>query len=436
MSDRHLEAHQVRRAVIILTAFLGSGLILLGLGAGSAAAQEDGQAVLGTVISEGEPLEGVRIDVATEDGEGVGSATSDAQGQWRVEVPSGGQYAISIAIDTLPEGIGLINEDQQTLHVQVFTGNDRTVLFRLALGGVRVETGASFWTRVAQLSFEGLNFGLLIAMAAVGLSLVYGTTGLVNFAHGELVTLGALIAFVFNVTFGLNFILGALIAVAVAGALGYVQDRWFWGWLRHRGTGLIAAMIVSIGLGLILRNVYLYQFGGLTRQYTDYTLQEGLSFGPIRVTPAALTSMALELIILVAIGLALLKTRMGKATRAVADNPSLAESSGIDVERVIRMVWTVGAALAGLAGLLLGLQQGINYQMGFQILLLIFAGVVLGGLGTAFGALVGSILVGMMIQLSTLAIPEEMRYVGALVVLIVVLLIRPQGILGQRERIG
>jgi branched-chain amino acid transport system permease protein len=132
----------------------------------------------------------------------------------------------------------------------------------------------------------------------------------------------------------------------------------------------------------------------------------------------------------------LLRTRLGKATRAVADNPSLAASSGIDVERVIRIVWTVGAAIAGVAGILLAMQQSVNYQMGFQILLLVFAGVILGGLGTAFGALVGSLIVGLMIQLSTLFIPEEMKNVGALLVLIVVLLIRPQGILGRAERVG
>jgi neutral amino acid transport system permease protein len=141
-------------------------------------------------------------------------------------------------------------------------------------------------------------------------------------------------------------------------------------------------------------------------------------------------------VVLVVVGLALLRTRLGKATRAVADNPSLAASSGIDVERVIRIVWTAGAGIAALSGILLGLKQSVNYQMGFQILLLVFAGVILGGLGTAFGALVGSLLVGLMIQLSTLFIPEEMKNVGALLVLIVVLLIRPQGILGRAERVG
>jgi branched-chain amino acid transport system permease protein len=146
--------------------------------------------------------------------------------------------------------------------------------------------------------------------------------------------------------------------------------------------------------------------------------------------------MVIAIVVLMATAYALLRTRLGKATRAVADNPALAAASGIDVDRVIRVVWVSGAALAGLAGILLGLAQGVNFQMGYGILLLIFAAVTLGGLGTAFGALVGSLVVGMFISVSTLWIPIELKNVGALGILIVVLLVRPQGILGRAQRVG
>jgi branched-chain amino acid transport system permease protein len=146
--------------------------------------------------------------------------------------------------------------------------------------------------------------------------------------------------------------------------------------------------------------------------------------------------MALAIVVLLAVAYALLRTRIGKATRAVADNPALASASGIDVERVIKVVWVTGAALAGLAGVLLGVAQQVNWQMGFQILLLIFAAVTLGGLGTAFGALVGALVVGLFIEMSTLFIPTELKSVGALGILIVILLVRPQGLLGRRERVG
>jgi branched-chain amino acid transport system permease protein len=127
---------------------------------------------------------------------------------------------------------------------------------------------------------------------------------------------------------------------------------------------------------------------------------------------------------------------MGKASRAVADNPALASASGIDVQKVLRAVWILGAALAGYAGVIVTVNQGVSFLMGQDMLLLIFAAVTLGGLGTANGALVGSLIFGLFVQLSTLFIPTELKYVGALVVLILILIVRPQGILGRTERIG
>jgi neutral amino acid transport system permease protein len=215
-----------------------------------------------------------------------------------------------------------------------------------------------------------------------------------------------------------------------------VQDRGLWAWLRRRGTGLIAMMIVSIGLSIFLRYLFLYIFGGETRSYNQYITQNAIELGPIGLPPRDLWGMLIAIVVLLLTAFALLRTRIGKATRAVADNPSLAAASGIDVERVIRTVWVAGAALAALAGVLLGVSQQVNWQMGFQVLLLIFAAVTLGGLGTAFGALVGSIVVGVFIQMSTLVVAPELKNVGALAILILVLLVRPQGILGRRERIG
>ena len=141
-------------------------------------------------------------------------------------------------------------------------------------------------------------------------------------------------------------------------------------------------------------------------------------------------------VVLVGVAAALSRTRVGKAMRAVSDNRDLAESSGIDVEQVIRYVWIVGSGLAGLGGVLFGLTENINWETGFRLLLLMFAGVTLGGLGTAYGALLGSIIAGVFIQMSTLIIPGDMKNVGALMALIIILLVRPQGLLGRAERIG
>ena len=139
---------------------------------------------------------------------------------------------------------------------------------------------------------------------------------------------------------------------------------------------------------------------------------------------------------MIVVSLVLLKTRAGKAVRAVSDNPALAASSGIYVDRVVTNVWVVGTALAGLAGVLFGLIQSVDYLMGVRILLLIFAAVILGGLGTAWGAMLGGIVVGILVEISTLLIPPELKNAGALAIMVIILLIRPQGLLGRRERVG
>ena len=161
-----------------------------------------------------------------------------------------------------------------------------------------------------------------------------------------------------------------------------------------------------------------------------------MQFGPLEITPKQILVAVVALIVLIMVTMGLRYTKLGKATRAVADNPALASSSGINVDRVIASVWILGSALAALAGVLLGLTQGFDFQLGFKILLLVFAAVTLGGLGTIWGALVGSLVIGLLIELSTLLLPVELKYVSALVVLIGVLLVRPQGILGKAQRIG
>ncbi|RJK93864.1 branched-chain amino acid ABC transporter permease [Vallicoccus soli] len=396
-----------------------------------APAEPEGETVQGRLEFEDAPQEGVVVTV--EGGGFSGEATTDAEGAWVVDVPGPGSYTVTLDEESLAEGVSLRNPDRNPITTQVNGGQNKTVLFALGEGSRQVASDAD---RALQLAAEGLRFGLLIALAAVGLSLIFGTTGLTNFAHGELVTLGALVAFLFHGTLGVPLWLATLLTIVVCGLLGGVVDRGLWAPLRSRGTGLIAMMIVSIGLSLFVRYLYLYLFGGTTRSYPDAQGQEAVDLGPITLSPLDYLSMLIAVVVLVAVGFALLRTRIGKATRAVADNPALASASGIDVEGVIRTVWIVGAALAGLAGVLLGIAQQVNWQMGFQILLLIFAAVTLGGLGTAFGALVGSLVVGIFVQVSTLVIPAELKNVAALAVLIVILLVRPQGILGRRERVG
>jgi branched-chain amino acid transport system permease protein len=295
-----------------------------------------------------------------------------------------------------------------------------------------------------QLAAGGLVFSFLLAMASLGLSMIFGTTGLTNFAHGELVTFGAVVAFGIdslpgNITVaGVNITMVTAVAVAIVAStfFGWLQDKILWKPLRKKGVGLIAAMIVSIGLSIFLRNIFQYVAGAANHNYSQWTSPEPWHIGPILLTPKDIGVMCFSAVVLVLISLAVQKTRIGKATRAGADNPALAASSGINVDRVISVVWSVGAGLAGLSGVLLGMTQGFDYQIGFKILLLVFAAVVLGGLGSVWGAILGSFIIGIFIEVSTLFIPAELKFVGALLVLIVVLLFRPQGLLGRAERVG
>ncbi|MFI5838346.1 branched-chain amino acid ABC transporter permease [Catenuloplanes sp. NPDC051500] len=363
---------------------------------------------------------------------------SGADGKWTLSVPPG-KYEVVLDESTLPENVGLQGAAGPSRSLEVFEGAMRNVLFPLGPVGANApppESEPTMLDRLPNLVYTGVHIGLILALGALGVSLIFGTMGLTNFAHGELITFGALTAFIFNSTVGLPLWLALVLAVVVGGAFGWLQDRFFWGWLRKRRTGLVGMMIVSIGLAMVLRYIFLFQFRGDTRQYADYAAQPGVEIGPLLIAPKNLIMDLVAILVLIAVSFALLKTRLGKATRAVSTNPALAAASGIDVDKIIRLIWTIGGALAALSGVMLGMFQGVNFQMGFQILLLVFAAVTLGGLGTAFGALLGSMVVGVVTQVSTLWVPTELKNVSALVALIIILLIRPQGILGRRERIG
>ncbi len=423
---------------IVLIALLLTGVAVLAAPATAGEEEEQTQAIRGTITTQPEegdpqPVEGVEIHVTTAEDEEIGTAVTDSSGEFLIEVPEPGRYKATLDEETLPEDTGLRNPDRATLEFNIRPGQTRTVLF--PLGEPRDRTGL-FLARGLQLVAEGVKFGLIIALTAIGLSLIFGTTGLVNFAHGELVTFGALVAYAFNVHMGIHLLLAAPLAIIVGGVGAGLLDRGLWRPLRKRGTGLIAMLVVSIGLSLLLRYLFLLIFAGRTRPYAQYAVQRAIDIGPFALAPKDIALIIGATAILVGIALLLQKTKIGKAMRAVADNRDLAESSGINVERVILFVWVFGGALAALGGIMFGLGEQVSWQMGFQLLLLIFAGVILGGLGTAYGALVGSLIVGLFIQVSTLWIPSEMKNVGAMIILILILLVRPQGILGSPERVG
>jgi branched-subunit amino acid ABC-type transport system permease component len=429
-----------KRLPALVIAFIAVLLAMLTLGSSTpASADEVGLdeydfKISGLVELKDEPLSGVELEVA---GNGFSvKVESGEDGRWAVGVPEKGEYSVTLNEDTLPEGIAVIDEEDETPNVRdIVVGQSGSAVANFFIGQGERNT-VSFAQQLLDRIINGLNFGLLLALAAIGLSLIFGTTGLSNFAHAEMVTFGALMAFTFAVPLALPLWVAIPVAIVLSGAFGWSLDAGLWKPLRRRGVGLIPMMIVSIGLSLAVRYTYQLLYGGEIRQL-PFAGMADLQLGPIALSPIDLVSMAISLVVLAGVAYFLLRTRVGKATRAVSDNPSLASASGIDVDRVIRIVWVLGGALAGLSGVLWAyFRPGVSWDMGFQILLLIFAAVTLGGLGTAFGALVGSVIVGLFVEVSTLWLPSDMKYAGALVILIIVLLFRPQGILGRKERIG
>ena len=411
-------------------------LVFGGLFATSASADSVGEdlpyKVIGNVKNEGTPLQGVRIVVSG--GGYTAEAITDAEGKWLIGVPEITSYTVSLDQASLPEGIAVIEDGGAEQTVEM--GPSGSVTKNFFIGeGERITV--SFIDQFIARIIYGLNFGLMLGLASVGLSLVYGTTGLSNFAHAEMVTFGAIAAFFVSAVLNAPIWLAIPAALVLSGAMGWGLDSGLWKPLRKRSLGLVQLMIVSIGLSLAVRYVFQYFLGGNTEQLPGFDAPKVRVFGATSLSYIDIVSMGLSITVIIGFALWLLFSRTGKATRAISDNSDLAAASGIDVDRVIRQVWVVAAALAGLSGVLWAyFRPGIKWDMGAQILLLIFAAVTLGGLGTAFGALLGAIIVGLLVEVSSLFIPADLKYVGALVVLIVILLVRPQGILGRRERIG
>lgn len=407
------------------------------------AAAQDATVVQGTLTfndAEGTkvPIEGVTMTLSDAGGETVAEVVTGADGVFVLEAPSAGDYVVALDPATLPEGVSLRDPDKQANSLSLTEGQSRAFIFALdSADGASVSEGGSNISKLPTLLKDGLIFGLIIAMCSIGLSLIFGTTGLTNFAHGELVTLGAVLALTFNVNVGLPVVLAAIVAVILSGVAGGANELGLWRPLRRRGTGLIAMLVISIGLSILVRYLFLYFIGGRRQTMNQYTLQlDGYDILGTRIVPRELWIIGISIVVLVLVALAVQRTRTGKAMRAVSDNRDLAESSGIDVDRVILTVWIAGGALAGMGGFLFGLNQGVAWSMGFELLLLMFAAVTLGGLGTAYGPLLGSLVVGIFINLSTLFVSSEIKNVGALIILGVILLVRPQGLLGRRERIG
>ena len=433
------------RAVALKTLlFVSTALIVIGFApSGVSGATGDEFSIIASVqnqtLVDGStsrtPVEGVTINVLKADGTPIGEAVTGKDGLCTISVPSRDDYVIELNLSTLPDGLTLIAAEKQKVAVNrdLFTTNTKRVTF---FTGESANAGASASERILQRLSDGIRLGLVIAMCSVGLSLVFGTTGLTNFAHGEMVTFGGLVAFYFNVILEIPILISGPVVILMGGLFGLLLNWGIFARLTKRGVTLLSQLVVTVGLSLMLRNIYLFQFGGRTKQLSSYSKQVNLEIGPIGITPRDLTTAILGVIILVSVALFLQRSRLGKAIRAVSDNVQLASATGIDTRKVIKIVWFAGGALAATGGIFRGLDEQVSFSMGSDLLFLMFAGITLGGLGSAFGALIGGFFIGIFVEMSSLYFPSELKVAPALFILIVMLVVRPQGLLGKSQRVG
>ena len=299
---------------------------------------------------------------------------------------------------------------------------------------------------------NGLLLGIIISVASVALSLLYGVTRIVNFAHGEIIALGAIMTLFFSkpidskilfldrfAPLGMNFSISIVIAILICGIFGGLLEIFLFRPLRKSEVGNIAVLVVTIGLSIFFRHLYLLFATGRVQNF-PLELERRQTYLFFDMTPRNFQVLIAGLVVMIFIGLFLSYTKIGKAMRAVRDSNELANVSGINSDNIILFTWIASSMLAGLAGIFQAIINDVRYNMGFLILLLIFAGTVLGGIGTSFGAMVGGLLIGIFVQVSV-ALPfmeghTEAKNAVALAIMILILLFRPQGIFGQKERIS
>ena len=286
----------------------------------------------------------------------------------------------------------------------------------------------------------GILTGSILAVAGLGLSLVFGVLKLVNFAHAQFLLVGAYIALWFNTNLGWNIWI-CIIPATIAGALlGVASDVILWKPMRARGITGPTVLILSIGFGLFLQYVVLFASRGDSAVYQVKRERRTSLFGwdKVQLTPTEYMLIVVSVVLVGLVALLLTYTKLGKATRAAADNADLAQISGINVDRVILAIWIVAGALATYGGVAASLQFNVvTPLLGLRFIFPIFAAVIVGGLGNAYGALLGGLLLGIAQEVSPVLpfVTTEYQEVVGFVFLVMVLVLRPQGILGVKERI-
>jgi branched-chain amino acid transport system permease protein/neutral amino acid transport system permease protein len=282
---------------------------------------------------------------------------------------------------------------------------------------------------VTQLVVNGLIAGTILAVPAIGITAIYAVLRFPNFAIASIATMGAFAGYVANVRFGLPALAATGFAFVVAGIVGVISDEFVLKPIRP--TGLLAAAIASVALTIALENVVRFSFGNDLRGY-DLPIQRDWRILEIRIGPQQVENFAVAVLAMTAVFLFLAFTRTGKAMRAVADNPMLADIKGINADMVARLASFVGMGLAGIGGMLVGLDSSIDPLTGFRSVLSVFAAAVVRGIGSIPGAVIGALTIGVAEELSLLVLDPSYRSAVGFVAILLVLTLRPRGIFGER----
>lgn len=307
-----------------------------------------------------------------------------------------------------------------------------------------------FQGNLAQVLVSGIVIGSIYVLGATGLSLVYGIKKFANFAHGDLITLGAYMAFFVNVLLGLNLVFGFVFAIIILGLVGILLEILIFS--RLEGKGVVAPLIASVGVFIVIQNGISAAFGTQPDAY-NIVRMGNWAFGTpviVQINPIkGITTFFVAVTATIVLHMILSRTTLGKSMRAMSDNPELARSSGINTRNVTLWTWAIAGMLAGVAGVLLGMSLDVRPFLGFSILLFLFAAVIIGGIGSPYGAMIGGFLVGIIQEMSGiilewLARPDIVgleaaaayRPMAAFLIMILVLLVRPEGLMGVATRKG
>lgn len=283
---------------------------------------------------------------------------------------------------------------------------------------------------ILQLLLYGIVLGSILSLGAIGVSLTFGILRFANFSHGDLMTIGAYVTLVVFGILKMPFWIGFAVALAVTAVLAVLIDKLLY--RNFRRSQPIILLISSFGVALILRSV-IQLIWGPDNQVFEQGIQIAQRFWGLRIKPDQIIILAGTAVLVVGLHLFLQKTKVGKAMRAVADNAELARLTGIDTEKVIMWTWVMGGALAAAAGIFLGLDTRLFPEMGWNILLPVFAAAILGGIGNPYGAVAGGIIIGITQEMSTLFLDPAYKPAIAFALMVVILIVRPTGIFAGRS---